>query len=53
MSVSKHRGLSGKSHVFHLVLTLCTCGLWGLLVWLPLWIFRLVVRRKHVTRHYY
>ncbi|MBP2708361.1 hypothetical protein JOL79_31740 [Microbispora sp. RL4-1S] len=51
-SVTKHRGLSGKSHLFHLVLTICTCGLWGL-VWLGLWIFRLFVRRKKVTRHYY
>ncbi|MEU7942510.1 hypothetical protein [Microbispora bryophytorum] len=51
-SVTKHRGLSAKSHVFHLVLTICTCGLWGF-VWFGLWIYRLVVRRREVTRHYY
>lgn len=52
-SVTKQRGLSAKSHTFHLVLTIFTCGLWGLFVWLPLWIFRMVVRRKQVTRHHY
>lgn len=52
-SVTKHRGLSAKSHGFHLMLTIFTCGLWGLFVWLPLWVFRLIVRRKQVTKHYY
>ncbi|MBX6382468.1 MAG: hypothetical protein IRZ07_05760 [Microbispora sp.] len=52
-SVTKHRGLSAKSHMFHLLATVFTCGLWGLFVWLPLWIFRLFVRRKQVTKHYY
>ncbi|WP_169950669.1 hypothetical protein [Microbispora sp. H11081] len=52
-SVTKHRGLSAKSHTFHLLATIFTCGLWGLFVWLPLWVFRLFVRRKQVTKHYY
>jgi hypothetical protein len=52
-SVSKHRGLSARSHSFHLLLTFLTCGIWGLLVWFPLWVFRLIVRRRKVTRHYY
>jgi hypothetical protein len=52
-SVRKERGLPAKSHTFHLVATVFTCGLWGLLVWLPLWVFRMVFRRKIVTRYYY
>lgn len=52
-SVRKERGLSGKSHGFHLMATIFTCGLWGMFVWLPLWIYRMVVRRRVVTRHYY
>jgi hypothetical protein len=52
-SVSKERGLSAKSHTFHLIATICTCGVWGLFVWLPLWVFRMIVRRKKTTRHYY
>lgn len=52
-SVTKQRGLSAMSHTFHLVLTICTCGVWGLFVWLPVWIFRMVIRRKQVTRHHY
>jgi hypothetical protein len=52
-SVTKHRGLSGRSHAFHLTLTIVTCGVWGILVWFPLWLFRLVVRRREVTRYKY
>lgn len=52
-SVRKERGLSGKSHGFHLMATIFTCGLWGMFVWLPLWIYRMVVRRKITTKHYY
>ncbi|WP_433355595.1 hypothetical protein ACQP25_17155 [Microtetraspora malaysiensis] len=52
-SVTKHRGLSAGSHTFHLIATICTCGLWGLFVWLPMWIFRMFVRRKQVTKHHY
>lgn len=52
-SVTKRRGLSGKSHTFHLVMTICTCTLWGWFVWLPMWIFRMFVRRKEVTKYHY
>ncbi|MFI7610681.1 hypothetical protein ACIBP6_05510 [Nonomuraea terrae] len=52
-SVTKHRGLAGKSHMFHLMMTICTCTIWGWFVWLPLWLFRLVVRRKEVTKYKY
>ncbi|MEV4158997.1 hypothetical protein [Nonomuraea dietziae] len=52
-SVSKQRGLGAMSHTVHLVLTICTCGVWGLCVWLPWWIFRMIVRRKTTTHHYY
>ncbi|MET8145901.1 hypothetical protein ABZU32_36830 [Sphaerisporangium sp. NPDC005288] len=51
--VTKQRGLSAGSHTLHLVLTILTCGLWGLFVWLPLWIFRMIVRRKQVTKYHY
>jgi hypothetical protein len=52
-AVSKQRGLSGMSHATHLVLTVCTCGVWGLLVWLPWWLFRMVFRKKRKTTYYY
>ena len=52
-SVRKERGLSAGSHTFHLIATICTCGAWGLFVWLPMWIYRMMIRRKTVTKHYY
>lgn len=51
--VSKQRGLSAMSHGTHLMLTVVTCGFWGLLVWLPWWLFRLVFRRKRTTTYRY
>lgn len=52
-AVHKQRGLSGMSHMTHLVLTVCTCGVWGLFVWLPWWMFRMVFRKKRKTTYYY
>ncbi|GAA3720978.1 hypothetical protein GCM10022224_103500 [Nonomuraea antimicrobica] len=52
-AVSKQRGLSGMSHATHLMLTIFTCGMWGLLVWLPWWMFRMIFRRKKRTTYYY
>jgi hypothetical protein len=40
-SISAH-GRKRMSHGFHLVMTILTGGLWGLLVWLPL-----ALRRRH------
>lgn len=51
-SVEKRRGLGGLANSTHLLLTIFTCGLW-LFVWVPWWLFRVVVPRKRVTRHYY
>ncbi|GII32573.1 hypothetical protein [Planotetraspora mira] len=51
--VEKQRGLSAGSHTFHLLATIFTCGVWGLFVWLPWWLFRVIVRRKKVTRYHY
>ncbi|MER7063903.1 hypothetical protein [Streptomyces albidoflavus] len=37
----------------HLLLTVFTCGLWGIFVWLPWWMFRMIVRKKTKTTYYY
>lgn len=39
------------NHVFHLIMTLLTCGLWGLFVWLPMTILNSLRREKVVTRY--
>ena len=49
-AVTKTRGLSGGSHTFHLLMTVFTCGLWAF-VWAGTWLFRMIVRRKSVTRY--
>lgn len=48
-AVTKRRGLSGGSHTFHLLMTIFTCGAWGIFVWFPLWLLRMIVRRKEKT----
>jgi hypothetical protein len=40
------------NHVFHLILTILTCGLWGLFVWLPMTIINQLRKNKVVTRPY-
>lgn len=52
-AVSKQRGLSGMSHMTHLLLTIFTCGMWGVFVWLPWWIFRMIFRKKTKTTYRY
>lgn len=52
-SVTKRRGLSPATHLANFALTVATCGLWGLFVWLPWWAFRMLVRRKSTTHYYY
>lgn len=49
-AVTKHRGLSAGAHGRHLMLTVCTCGLW-LPVWGCWWMYRMFVRRRQVTRY--
>lgn len=39
------------SHTFHLLMTVFTCGLWGLFVWFPLTVLHKMSRRKVVTRY--
>ena len=47
--VSKTR--KDTSHLFHLIMTILTFGVWGLLVWLPMTLWhKLGPRRKTVTR---
>lgn len=47
--VSKQR--KSTSHTFHLVMTLLTCGMWALFVWLPITVWhKLGPRRRMVTR---
>ncbi|WP_158070361.1 hypothetical protein [Nocardiopsis sp. CNR-923] len=50
--MERRRGLGGLANSTHLLLTLCTCGLW-LFVWIPWWLFRVIVPRRKVTKHYY
>lgn len=50
-AVTKER--KDTSHTFHLLMTLLTCGFWGLLVWLPITMWHSMgPRRKVVTKHY-
>ena len=51
-SVEKRRGLGGLANSTHFLLTIFTCGLW-LMIWIPWWIFRVIVPRKRVTKTYY
>jgi hypothetical protein len=37
------------SHTFHLLMTLLTCGLWAVFVWLPISIINSLRRDKSVT----
>ena len=46
------RGLGGLANSTHLVLTVLTCGVW-LFVWIPWWIFRVIVPKRRVTKTYY
>lgn len=50
-AITKKRGLSGKAHTWHAMVSLFTCGLW-LPVWFCVWLYRMVVRRKQVTKYY-
>jgi hypothetical protein len=50
VAVEKRRGLGGIANSVHLVLTLCTGGLW-LLVWVPWWIAREIMPRKRRTTY--
>ncbi|MCG5220281.1 hypothetical protein [Streptosporangium sp. KLBMP 9127] len=52
-AVSKRRGLGGLSHTAHLMLTIFTCGMWGIFVWLPWWLFRMVKPKKTKTTYRY
>lgn len=48
--VSKDR--KQTNHTFHLLMTLITCGMWAMFVWLPLTIWHaLGPRRKNITRY--
>ena len=49
-AVSKTR--RDTSHLFHLVMTVLTCGLWGLFVWLPLTVWHKTGPRKRTVTRY-
>lgn len=40
------------AHLWHLIATICTAGLWGAFVWLPLVLIRAKKRKAHMTYHY-
>lgn len=47
-----HKERKRTSHGLHLVLTVCTVGMWGLFVWLPLTMWhKFGPRRKTVTKY--
>lgn len=52
VSVSRERGLGGLTHTANLLLTIFTCGVWGI-VWATWWIVRMIFPKKTRTRHYY
>lgn len=49
-AVTKQR--KDTSHGLHLVLTICTFGMWGIFVWLPITIWHKVGPKKKVVTHY-
>lgn len=49
-AVSKER--KRTSHGLHLVLTIVTAGMWGLLVWLPLTMWHKFGPKKKTVTHY-
>jgi hypothetical protein len=49
-SVSKQR--KGTSHTFHLIMTCCTFGMWGLFVWMPLTLWHKIGPKQKVVTHY-
>jgi hypothetical protein len=49
-AVSKTR--KKTSHGLHLVLTICTVGMWGLFVWLPLTLWHKFGPRKRTVTKY-
>lgn len=51
-TVERRRGLGGLANSTHLILTLLTCGMW-LFIWVPWWLFRVIVPRKKTVRTYY
>ena len=40
------------SHTFHLIMTICTAGMWGLLVWWPLTMWHKMGPKKKVVTRY-
>jgi len=42
----------GTSHTFHLIMTLLTAGMWGLVVWFPLTIWHRIGPREKITAYY-
>lgn len=40
------------SHGLHLVLTICTAGMWGLFVWWPLTIWHKIGPKKKTVTYY-
>jgi hypothetical protein len=49
---SVHYEKQPMAHTMHLILTILTCGLWGLFVWLPLGLVHSMSRGRKVTTKY-
>lgn len=49
-AVTKQR--KQTSHTFHLIMTIITVGIWGVLVWLPITLWHKVGPRKKIVTRY-
>lgn len=49
---SVHYQRKNTAHLFHLIMTMLTVGLWGAFVWLPLVLIRSKRRKAVITHHY-
>lgn len=49
---STYKVRKSTSHTFHLIMTICTFGMWGLFVWWPITWWHAMGPKKKVTTHY-
>jgi hypothetical protein len=49
---SVHYEKQPMAHTMHLLLTILTCGIWGVFVWLPLGLAHSMSRGRKVTTKY-
>jgi hypothetical protein len=47
------RSRKDTSHTFHLIMTVLTAGMWGLVVWFPLTVWHRIGPREKSTTYYW